>query len=360
MTTRLSTPTPADVAAAGAHLTRRPRRLRRGESIRTMVRETVVRPEDLIHPIFVVPDSRPRTEIRSMPGVWQNRVREAADEARQAFDLGIRSVILFGLPAYKDAIGSSSWDPTGPVQSAIAAIKRAVPEMAVIADVCLCEYTDHGHCGVIVDRDGVREVDNDQTLPLLCKQAISFAAAGADFVAPSDMMDGRVGAIRRGLDERALPEVGILAYSAKFASGFYGPFREAAESAPQFGDRRSYQMDPANAREALREIALDVEEGADMIMIKPALSYLDVIRAARERFDLPVAAYNVSGEYSMVKAAAANGWIDGTRVMNEILTSIKRAGADLIITYFAMEFAGGAAAFMPPMPAGSRRYEPAD
>jgi porphobilinogen synthase len=214
--------------------------------------------------------------------------------------------------------------------------------MAVIADVCLCEYTDHGHCGVIVDHDGVKDVDNDQTLPLLAKQAISFAAAGADFVAPSDMMDGRVGAIRRALDQRSLSDVGILAYSAKFASGFYGPFREAAESAPQFGDRRTYQMDPGNVREALREIALDVEEGADMVMIKPALAYLDVIRAARDRFDLPIAAYNVSGEYSMVKAAAANGWIDGTRVMNEILTSIKRAGADLIITYFALEFAANA------------------
>ena len=211
--------------------------------------------------------------------------------------------------------------------------------MTILADVCLCEYTDHGHCGVIVDRNGVKDVDNDQTLPLLAKQAVSFAAAGADFVAPSDMMDGRVGAIRRALDDSGMPEVGIMAYSAKFASGFYGPFREAAESAPQFGDRRSYQMDPANLREALREMELDVEEGADVIMVKPALSYLDVIRAARERFDLPVAAYNVSGEYSMVKAAAERGWIDGPRVMNEILTSIKRAGADLIITYHAIEFA---------------------
>ncbi|MEO8036092.1 MAG: porphobilinogen synthase [Acidobacteriota bacterium] len=318
---------------------RRPRRLRRTAGIRSMVRETTVRAEDLIYPLFVVPNGRPRVEIGSMPGVFQMRVKEAVDEARRAYDAGIRSVLLFGLPAFKDAIGSASWDPTGPVQGAIEGIKRAVPDMTVIADVCLCEYTDHGHCGVIVDHDGVKDVDNDQTLPLLMKQAISFAASGADFVAPSDMMDGRVAAIRRALDERAMPDVGIMAYSAKFASGFYGPFREAAESAPQFGDRRTYQMDPANIREAMREIELDVAEGADMIMVKPALSYLDVIHAARQRFDLPLAAYNVSGEYSMVKAAAERGWIDGPRVMNEILTSIKRAGADLIITYFAMEWA---------------------
>jgi len=320
-------------------VTRRPRRLRRTESIRSLVRETVVRPEDLIYPLFIVPPSRARAEIGSMPGVFQLRVREAVDEARKAFDAGIRAVLLFGLPEKKDGIGSSSWDPSGPVQSAIEGIKRHVPEMTVIADVCLCEYTDHGHCGVIVDHDGVKDVDNDQTLPLLMKQAVSFAGAGADFVAPSDMMDGRVAAIRRALDERAMPEVGVMAYSAKFASGFYGPFREAAESAPQFGDRRTYQMDPANGREALREIALDVEEGADIIMVKPALAYLDVIRQARDAFPLPIAAYNVSGEYSMVKAAAERGWIDGPRVMNEILTSIKRAGADLIITYHALEFA---------------------
>jgi porphobilinogen synthase len=317
---------------------RRPRRLRRTDSIRALVRETVVRPEDLIYPLFVVPNSRAKVEIGSMPGVFQLRAREAVEEAKRAFDAGIRAVLLFGLPEHKDAIGSASWDPTGPVQSAIQAIKRAVPELAVMADVCLCEYTDHGHCGVIVDHNGVKDVDNDQTLPLLARQAVSFAAAGADFVAPSDMMDGRVGAIRDALDEASLTEVGIMAYSAKYASGFYGPFREAAESAPQFGDRRSYQMDPANIREAIREMELDVEEGADMIMVKPALAYLDVIRAARDNFDLPVAAYNVSGEYSMVKAAAERGWIDGPRVMNEILTSIKRAGADLIITYHALEF----------------------
>jgi len=318
-----------------ADLKKRPRRLRRTESVRALVRETVVRPEDLIYPLFVVPDNRPHVEIRSMPGVWHNRVREAVDESLRAFDAGIRSVLLFGLPESKDAIGSSSWDPSGPVQSAVEAIKHAVPQMVVMADVCLCEYTDHGHCGVL---DG-QDVDNDATLPLLAKQAVSFARAGADFVAPSDMMDGRVAAIRSALDAAGMTEIGIVSYAAKFASGFYGPFREAAESTPQFGDRRTYQMDPANVREALREIELDIEEGADMVMVKPALSYLDVIRAARERFDLPLAAYNVSGEYAMVKAAAERGWIDGTRVMHEILTSIKRAGADLIITYFAVEFA---------------------
>ncbi|HKO54509.1 MAG TPA: porphobilinogen synthase [Thermoanaerobaculia bacterium] len=329
----------SDATTTVTALMRRPRRLRRTEAIRAMVRETVVRPEDLVYPLFVVPNTRAKVEIGSMPGVWQLRVREAVDEARRAYDLGIKSVLLFGLPEYKDGIGSASWDPSGPVQAAIEGIKRAVPGLAVMADVCLCEYTDHGHCGVIVDHDGVKDVDNDQTLPLLTKQAISFAAAGADFVAPSDMMDGRIGAIRRALDARSMPDVGIVAYSAKFASGFYGPFREAAESAPQFGDRRTYQMDPANGREALREIELDIEEGADMIMVKPALSYLDVIHAARERFGMPVVAYNVSGEYSMVKAAAERGWIDGPRVMNEILTSIRRAGADLIITYHAVEFA---------------------
>ncbi|MGZ4808736.1 MAG: porphobilinogen synthase [Thermoanaerobaculia bacterium] len=338
MTTK-TIPSTSDVTTSRSGLVRRARRLRRTEGIRSLVQETVVRPEDLIYPLFVVPNTRPRTEIGSMPGVYQLRVREAVDEALRAYEAGLRAVLLFGLPEFKDGIGSSSWDPSGPVQSAIEAIKKAVPGMTVIADVCLCEYTDHGHCGVIVDRNGVKEVDNDETLPLLSKQAISFAASGADFVAPSDMMDGRVGAIRRALDERSLPETGIMAYSAKFASGFYGPFREAAESAPQFGDRRSYQMDPANAREAVREMEMDVEEGADIIMVKPALSYLDVIKSARDTFRLPIAAYNVSGEYSMVKAAAARGWIDGTRVMNEILTSIKRAGADLIITYHALEFA---------------------
>ena len=311
----------------GTKPTRRPRRLRRSDAIRSLVRETTVSVDDLIYPLFVVPDSRPSTEIRSMPGVWQHRVADAVDASLRAHDAGIRAVLLFGLPEFKDAIGSASWDPSGPVQSAIEAIKRTIPDMTVIADVCLCEYTDHGHCGVIVDQD----VDNDETLPLLSKQALSFANAGADFVAPSDMMDGRVAAIRATLDEGRL-----------FASGFYGPFREAAESAPKFGDRRTYQMDPANIREAMLEISLDIEEGADIVMVKPALAYLDVIRAAREQFNVPIAAYNVSGEYAMVKAAAERGWIDGTRVMQEILTSIKRAGADLIITYFALEFAAAA------------------
>ena len=338
MTTTLQQKTES---AAGSSSPRRPRRLRRSEGIRSLVRETIVRPEHLIYPLFVVPASRQTAPIGSMPGVMQMRVGDAVEAAQRAFDKGIRAVLLFGLPEFKDATGSSSWDPAGPVQKAIEAIKRSVPEMTVMADVCLCEYTDHGHCGVVTERNGVADVDNDQTLPLLMKQAVSFAAAGADFVAPSDMMDKRVGMIRQALDERGMSEVAIMAYSAKFASGFYGPFREAAESAPQFGDRRTYQMDPANAREAVREIALDVEEGADIVMVKPALAYLDIIRQARDSVQLPIAAYNVSGEYSMVKAAAERGWIDGPRVMNEILTSIKRAGADLIITYHAMEFAEG-------------------
>src|SRR5512140_191911 len=336
---RSTTTIDIEPAAGRASLTHRPRRLRRSEGIRALVRETIVRPDDLIYPLFVVPSTRPRVEIGSMPGVWQLRVREVVDEAKRAADKGIRAVLLFGIPEYKDAIGSSSWDPSGPVQAATEAIKRAVPEMTVMTDVCMCEYTDHGHCGVIVEHNGVKDVDNDQTLALLVKQSVSFAAAGADFVAPSDMMDGRIGAIRQALDGRGMTDIGIMAYSAKFASGFYGPFREAAESAPQFGDRRTYQMDPANGREAVREMQLDFEEGADMIMVKPALSYLDVIRSARDNFPLPIAAYNVSGEYSMVKAAAERGWTDGPRVMNEILTSIKRAGADLIITYHAVEFA---------------------
>jgi porphobilinogen synthase len=336
-TTRTPSESKSDVSESP--LTRRPRRLRRTESIRALVRETLVRPEDLIYPLFVVPNSRPKLEIQSMPGVWQMRVREIVEEAAKAHDAGIRAVLLFGLPEFKDAIGSASWDPSGPVQSAIEAIKRSVPQMTVMADVCLCEYTDHGHCGVIVDKHGTKDVDNDQTLQLLVKQALSFAQAGADFVAPSDMMDGRIGEIRTALDSKRFTDVSIMAYSAKFASGFYGPFREAAESAPQFGDRRTYQMDPANGREALQEIAIDVDEGADIVMVKPALAYLDIIRGARDNFPLPIAGYNVSGEYSMVKAAAERGWIDGPRVMNEILTSIKRAGADLIITYHAMEFA---------------------
>jgi porphobilinogen synthase len=336
----LKTTTTTTTKATAADLTVRPRRLRRTEAVRAMVRETHVIPADLIHPLFIVPDSRPRTEIGSMPGVFQNPVSEAVRECEEAWKLGIRAVLLFGLPATKDEIGSTSWDPEGPVQQAIRAIKKAVPGMTTIADVCMCEYTSHGHCGVIVDRaDGAKDVSNDETLTLLVKQAVSYAEAGVDIVAPSDMMDGRVAAIREGLDAEGFTDIAIIAYSAKFASGFYGPFREAAESAPQFGDRRTYQMDPANAREAQREIELDILEGADMVMVKPALSYLDVIREARDNFNLPIVAYNVSGEYSMVKAAEKMGWIDGPRVRDEILTSIKRAGADLIITYFSMEYA---------------------
>ena len=317
----------------------RPRRLRRNASIRAMVRETDLLAEDLIHPLFVVPDTRERAEIGSMPGVYQNRVAEAVTEARRARDAGIRAVLLFGLPEWKDARGSSSWEAAGPVQEAIRAIRKAVPDLTLIADVCLCEYTDHGHCGVIVDRDGEPEIDNDATLALLARQAVSYAEAGADVVAPSDMMDGRVAAIREALDAAGHQRVAILAYSAKFASGFYGPFREAAESTPAFGDRRTYQMDMANAREAMREIELDLDEGADMVMVKPALSYLDIIRGARERVDVPVVAYNVSGEYAMVQAAAAKGWIEEERVVDEILTSIRRAGADLIISYHAIAWA---------------------
>ena len=336
MTTLPNKTSTIETRRATSDVSRRPRRLRQTESIRRMVRETELDPSDLIHPLFVVPNKRPRVEISSMPGVFQNRVEEAVREAEEAWKLGIRGALLFGIPETKDPIGSSSWDPFGPVQEAIRAIRRAVPEMTLIADVCLCEYTDHGHCGVIGENGEVR---NDPTLELLARQSVSLAEAGADVIAPSDMMDGRVAAIRSALDAKGLEATTILSYAAKYASGFYGPFREAAESAPKFGDRRTYQMDPANRREAMREMRLDVEEGADMLMVKPALSYLDVIREARNEFDLPLVAYNVSGEYAMVKAAGRNGWIDEERVTNEILTSIKRAGADLIITYHALEWA---------------------
>ncbi|MGH7484999.1 MAG: porphobilinogen synthase [bacterium] len=325
----------SSVSTTHANLIRRPRRLRRTEGIRAIVRETVVRPEDLIYPLFIVPNGRPHIEIGSMPGVYQLRVREAVEQARRAFDHGVRSILLFGLPEYKDAIGSSSWDPSGPVQSAIEAIKRAVPAMTIMADVCLCEYTDHGHCGVIVERNGVADVDNDQTLPLLAKQAVSFAAAGADFVAPSDMMDGRVGAIRQSLDDAGMTEIGIMAYSAKYASGFYGPFREAVDSTPASGDRRGHQMDPANVAEAIREVSMDVAEGADIVMVKPALAYLDVIRAESDEINMPIAAYAVSGEYAMIEAAAERGWIDKERVVMETLIGMRRAGADTIISYHA-------------------------
>ena len=313
----------------------RPRRLRRNETLRQMVRETVLRPDDFVYPMFVVEGRNVRNPIGSMPGVFQLSIDLAVEEARQAYKLGVPSVILFGIPDHKDAAGTDAYARDGIVQKAIRAMKDAIPELQIMADVCLCEYTDHGHCGVI--HQG--QVVNDDTLPLLTQMAVSCAEAGADIIAPSDMMDGRVGAIRKGLDETGFTDIPILSYAVKYASGFYGPFREAAQSAPQFGDRRGYQMDPANVREGLKEMALDLEEGADMVMVKPALSYLDVIRAVRERCDVPVAAYNVSGEFAMLKAAAQNGWIDHDRVMLEVLTSIRRAGADMILTYHALEAA---------------------
>ena len=313
----------------------RARRLRKNETLRRMVRETKLSRDDLIYPLFVTPGRKVRREISSMPGVAQLSVDLAVEEAREAHRLGIPAVLLFGIPRKKDLRGTEGYARTGIVQQAIRAIKGEIPDLVVITDVCLCEYTSHGHCGLIVKG----EVDNDATVTLLSKMALSHAEAGADMVAPSDMMDGRVKAIRETLDKRGFQHLPIMAYAAKHASGFYGPFREAAESTPQFGDRKSYQMDPANAREAVREAALDVQEGADIIMVKPALPYLDIIRAVREEFDLPVAAYNVSGEYSMIKAACQRGWLDEERVMMEVLTAIKRAGADLIITYFAKDAA---------------------
>jgi porphobilinogen synthase len=311
--------------------TQRPRRLRRNEAIRSLVRETRLSVSSFIYPMFVCPGNQVKKEVSSMPGIHQQSVDQIVEECREVEQLGIPGVLLFGLPETKDATGSSSLQKNGIVQRAIEAIRKAKLKLLVITDVCLCEYTDHGHCGVIENG----EVSNDASLEILAQQALSHARAGADIVAPSDMMDGRVGAIRELLDENNFENISILAYAAKYASGFYGPFREAAQSTPQFGDRRSYQMDPANAREALKEVELDLEEGADMIMVKPALPYLDIIRRVRDDFDVPVAAYNVSGEYSMVKAAAANGWLDEQRVVLEILTSIQRAGADIVITYHA-------------------------
>ncbi len=313
----------------------RPRRLRRTPTIRDMVRETSLSVKDLIAPLFVKNGEGIRDEIPSMPGQYQFSVDTIVGETRELWSLGIPAVILFGIPDVKDALGSRSWADDGVVQQAVSAIKGEVPEMVVITDVCLCEYTDHGHCGVL--KEG--QVDNDATLKLLARQAVSHAKAGADIVAPSDMMDGRVAAIRDALDKEHYQDVGILSYAVKYASGFYGPFREAADSAPQFGDRAGYQMDPANALEALKEAELDMEEGADIIMVKPAIPYLDIINRVREITLLPLAAYNVSGEYALVKAADMKGWIDGKRVMMEMLISIKRAGADLILTYFAKEAA---------------------
>lgn len=314
---------------------RRPRRLRRSETIRRMVRETILRVDDLIMPLFVVHGRGIRREIPPMPGNYQLSVDQLIREAKEIAALRIPAVLLFGIPERKDAHGSEAYAKDGIIQQAVRAIKDSVSDLLVITDTCLCEYTSHGHCGVV--EEGV--VKNDPTLDLLAKSAVAQAEAGADIVAPSDMMDGRVGAIREALDSSGFEEVAIMSYAAKYASGFYGPFRVAAESAPQFGDRQSYQMDPANAAEALREVAMDLEEGADIIMVKPALAYLDILWRVRTEFDVPVAAYSVSGEFAMVKAAARLGWLEEERVMWEILTAIKRAGADLILTYFAKDAA---------------------
>ncbi len=313
----------------------RPRRLRQNENFRAMVRETRLSPSQFILPLFIQAGKGINEEIGAMPGVFRLSVDQLAKEAKDCLDAGVRSVILFGLPASKDATGTGAHIKNGVVQQAIRELKNAAPELMVVTDVCLCEYTDHGHCGIIVDGD----VDNDSTLEILSKTALSHAEAGADMVAPSDMMDGRVAEIRATLDENNYANLPIMSYAVKYASSFYGPFREAADGAPQFGDRRSYQMDPANVREAFREAALDIEEGADIIMVKPALSYLDIISKMHDEFDHPIAAYQVSGEYAMVKAAAANGWVDGDKVMMESLLSIHRAGADIILTYAAKDMA---------------------
>jgi porphobilinogen synthase len=320
---------------AALKLTRRLRRLRTSETLRAMVRETRLSPDMFILPLFVCEGDGVRREVSSMPGVFNLSVDEAVKETAAAHADGIKSVLLFGLPDHKDDIGSAAYDAEAPVQSAIRAIKREVPDSLVITDVCLCEYTDHGHCGIIVDD----EITNDPSVEQLVRAAVSHATAGADVVAPSDMMDGRVGAIREALDDRGFENVAIMSYAAKYCSAFYGPFRDAAASAPKFGDRRSHQMDPGNVQEALREVEQDIEEGADIVMVKPALPYLDVITRVKDTFGYPTAAYQVSGEYSMLKAAARNGWIDEKRAMAETLTSIKRAGADMIITYYAREIA---------------------
>jgi porphobilinogen synthase len=313
----------------------RPRRMRQNEIFRSMVRETTLSAEHLIYPLFVKHGKQVNEEISSMPGVFRLSVDQLANEAKECMSLGINSVILFGLPEKKDAVGSGAHNKDGIIQRAIRELKNKAPGLNVITDVCLCEYTDHGHCGIIINQ----QVDNDSTLEVLARTALSHVEAGADMVAPSDMMDGRVAEIRTALDENNFPNIPIMSYAVKYASSFYGPFREAADGAPQFGDRRGYQMDPANVREAFREASLDVEEGADILMVKPAVAYLDIITKMREEFDLPIAAYHVSGEYAMIKAAAANGWIDGDKVMHETLLSIRRAGADIILTYFAKDAA---------------------
>ncbi len=313
----------------------RPRRLRRNSNLRELVAETRLSVDDLIYPMFVMPGKNKKVPVTSMPGIYKQSIDNLIKEIREAKKLGIKAILLFGIPEQKDEMGTQGYHEHGIIQKALREIKKKVKDIIVITDVCMCEYTSHGHCGIIKDGD----VDNDETLQYLAKMSLSHVEAGADMVAPSDMMDGRVGVIRDELDGNGYQNIAIMAYSAKYASAFYGPFREAAESPPQFGDRRSYQMDPPNVREAMREIELDIEEGADIVMVKPALPYLDVIRAAREEFDHPIAAYNVSGEYSMVKAAGKLGWIDEELVMMEMLTSIKRAGADLILTYFAKDAA---------------------
>jgi porphobilinogen synthase len=313
----------------------RPRRLRKNAAFRALIRETRLDAAQFVYPLFVMPGKNKREVISSMPGVLRISVDQLAREARECLDLGVNSVILFGLPEKKDAMGSGAHAKNGIVQQAIKELKNKAPDLTVITDVCLCEYTDHGHCGCLINK----AVDNDATLEILAKTALSHAEAGADMVAPSDMMDGRVGEIRAALDEHGHEGIPIMSYAVKYASAFYGPFREAADCAPQFGDRRGYQMDPANSREALREATLDVDEGADILMVKPAVAYLDIISKLRDEFDLPIAAYHVSGEYAMIKAAAEKGWIDGDRVMEETLLSIKRAGADIIVTYFAKDMA---------------------
>ena len=313
----------------------RPRRLRRNDKLRNLIRETTLEPRNFIYPLFIGPGKDRAQPVSSMPGIAQLTVDRVVHECQEVDALGIPAVILFGIPEHKDAIGSEAYLDEGIVQQAIRAIKETVPDLLVVTDVCLCEYTDHGHCGII--KNGA--VDNDATLELLAREALSHAQAGADIVAPSDMMDGRVAAIRKILDENSFSQIPIMAYAAKYASGFYGPFREAAESTPQFGDRRSYQMDPANVEEALREVELDIREGADIVMVKPALAYLDVIYRVKQKFGYPLAAYNVSGEYSMIKAAGQNGWIEEPRIMMEVLFAIRRAGADMILSYFAKDAA---------------------
>ena len=338
MPTRTIPHTPSEIDnARRAHLDlrKRPRRLRRSAAIRALVRETRLSPEMFLYPLFVCPGEGQRRAVPSMPGVHQLSVDEAVREATAAKSEGIPGVLLFGLPEEKDVIGSSAYDPEAPVQAAVRALKSAAPDLLVVTDVCLCEYTSHGHCGIVVDD----EITNDATVEQLARAALSHAAAGADIVAPSDMMDGRIGRIREALDESGYQHVAIMSYAAKYCSAFYGPFRDAAGSAPAFGDRRSHQMDPANVEEALREVELDLEEGADIVMVKPAMTYLDVVARVKAEFGVPTAAYHVSGEYAMLKAAAGNGWIDEPRAMMETLTAIRRAGADIIITYYAREAA---------------------